>query len=160
MAARRMYSKLPRNEKKQLHILISCAVITVLAFCGTAFVFIFLGVQPNSAYILVAFGNSISHGSLFCFAVVFFARGSRKDSFRRRILEVSARRTTRGTVCCLIVTFAAAVLSMVCLKLRGIEFILVSNQVAQLQPDLKQARENLSLLACQAASGLFCKFIN
>jgi hypothetical protein len=118
--------------KRQIQIPILCIIAVVLAANSTAFVSIFLGLQPLAARILVAFGNCIAYGFLFCLTLVILMRGSQETTFLRKLSELVKARNAWGVLCCSVITFAAAVISMAFLKMSVIDqFLLVYATIIQ-----------------------------
>jgi len=74
-----MCTRLEEVAQRERQILISTIVVVIL-LNSTAFVLIFLGLQPFTACILVALRNFIAYGVWSCLAIVLLLQGSRKTT--------------------------------------------------------------------------------
>jgi len=123
MAAERMCTRLEEAARRERQVLIS-AIVVVILLHGTAFVFISLGLQPFTARILVAVGNFIAHGVWSCLAIALLLRGSQKTN-RQKLWILVAAKEYPGLLCCLACTSAAAVASVVFLKVPAMDLFLL-----------------------------------
>jgi hypothetical protein len=123
MAAERMCTRLEEAARRERQILISTIVVVIL-LDGTAFVFVFLGLQPFTARILVALGNCTAHSVWSCLAIVLLLRGSRKTT-RQKLWILVVAKGYRGLLCCLACTSTAAIASLVFLKVPAMDLFLL-----------------------------------